>query len=106
MKVGENSHVLIILTKFHEDRTKNIDFLLLPNLWMCPIFSYWDFKRKNLKTYSNHMEDILIQDEVHRDVHDYVHESFDKDEVQVVGMPYFAWQLLNYHMNLLDDGLK
>ena len=52
------------------------------------------------------MEDILIQDEVHRDVHDYDHESFDKDEVQVVGMPYFAWQLLNYHMNLLDDGLK
>ena len=27
------SHKLIIFTKFHEDRTKNADFLLMANLW-------------------------------------------------------------------------
>ena len=29
---------MIIFTKFHKDWTKNVDFLLLANFWMCLIF--------------------------------------------------------------------
>ena len=29
---------MIIFTKFHEDRTKNMDFLLMANFWTCLIF--------------------------------------------------------------------
>ena len=31
-------HELIIFTKFHEDRTKIVDFLLMANFWKCPVF--------------------------------------------------------------------
>ena len=30
---------MIIFTKFHEDWTKNVDFLLMANFWMCLVFS-------------------------------------------------------------------
>ena len=32
------SHVMIIFTKFHEYRTKIVDFLLRANFWKCPVF--------------------------------------------------------------------
>ena len=31
-------HELIIFTKFHKDRTKNVDFLLMVNFWTCLVF--------------------------------------------------------------------
>ena len=32
-----------IITKFHKDKTKNVDFLLMPNFLMCLIFQNPDF---------------------------------------------------------------
>ena len=40
MKIAENNH----LTKFHEDKTKIVDFLLMANFWKCAIFFSSDFK--------------------------------------------------------------
>ena len=37
-------HEVIIFTKFHEDRTKIVDFLLMANFWKCPFFAS-DFKK-------------------------------------------------------------
>ena len=34
---------IITFTKFHEDWTKNVDFLLMANFWTCAVFSYSDF---------------------------------------------------------------
>ena len=34
---------MIIFTKFHEDQTKNVDFLFMDNSWMCLIFFFSDF---------------------------------------------------------------
>ena len=34
----------MIFTKFHKDRTKNVDFLLMANFWMCPVFYSPDFR--------------------------------------------------------------
>ena len=36
-------HELIILTKFHKDRAKIVDFLLIANFGMCAVFFYSDF---------------------------------------------------------------
>ena len=36
-------HEVIIFVKFHEDRTKNVDFLLLANFLMCLVFYSPDF---------------------------------------------------------------
>ena len=38
-----SSHEVIIFTKFHEDRTKIVDFLLMANFWKCPVFFAPDF---------------------------------------------------------------
>ena len=40
---------MIIFTKFHKDRTKNVDFLLMVNFWMCLFFFlrlyfWWNLK--------------------------------------------------------------
>ena len=34
------THELIILTNFHKDWDKIVDFFLLANYWTCPIFYY------------------------------------------------------------------
>ena len=65
----------------------------------------WCFK----KTYNKHRANTwaVQDDEAHRDVHDYVHESFAMDDVQpVVVVPYFAWLPPNFHRNWHDDDLK
>ena len=36
-------HEVIIFTKFHEDRTKIMDFLLMANFWKCPVSFAPDF---------------------------------------------------------------
>ena len=33
----------LIFTKFHQDRTKNVEFLVMANFWACLIFFYQDF---------------------------------------------------------------
>ena len=46
MNLGENDiliYVLMIFTKFHEDRSKNVDFLLVAILWGCLVFYSPDF---------------------------------------------------------------
>ena len=42
------TYELTIFTKFHEDRTKIVDFLLMANFWVCLVFSYSDltYRRK------------------------------------------------------------
>ena len=34
----EQPHEVVIFTKFHEDRAKTVDFLLLVNFWPSPVF--------------------------------------------------------------------
>ena len=51
MKLGENNHVLIYI-KFLEDRTKNVDSLLMSNFLMCLVFYSLDFTVK-VKKYDN-----------------------------------------------------
>lgn len=34
----KSPHKIITFTKFHENRTKNVNFLLIANLWMCLVF--------------------------------------------------------------------
>ena len=36
-------HEVIIFRKFHEGRTKNMDFLPMAKFWMCPVFYSPDF---------------------------------------------------------------
>ena len=33
-----SAHEMIILTKFHKDRTKIVDFLLIAKFWACKLF--------------------------------------------------------------------
>ena len=46
----KSPHEVIIFTKFHEDRRKIVDFLLLTKFWKCPVFFSSDFNFTNLKT--------------------------------------------------------
>ena len=39
------------LTKFHEDRAKIADFLLIANFGMCAVFFYSDFRKYPQKGY-------------------------------------------------------
>ena len=34
----KSAHEMIILTKFHKDRTKIVDFLLIAKFWACKLF--------------------------------------------------------------------
>ena len=34
----KSAHEMIILTKFHKDRTKIVDFLLIAKFWDCVLF--------------------------------------------------------------------
>ena len=38
-----STHEVIIFTKFHQDRTKIVDSLLITNFWKCAVFSPPDF---------------------------------------------------------------
>ena len=40
------THEVINLTKFHEDRAKIVEFLLIANFGMCAVFFYSDFKTR------------------------------------------------------------
>ena len=44
---------MIIFTKFHEDRTKIVDFLLMANFLVCAVFYSPDFSRKSQENGSN-----------------------------------------------------
>ena len=49
-------HEVIIFTKFQEDRTKIVDFLLMANFWECPFFLpqtlAYDWRQPNIHTLS------------------------------------------------------
>ena len=65
----KSAHEMIILTKFHKDRTKIVDFLLIAKFWACILFfvhplvffkknnkvpilpTYFHFKKVNLKKF-------------------------------------------------------
>ena len=42
-------HEVIIFTKFHEDRTKIVDFLLMARFLVCPVFFSSDFEFQKTK---------------------------------------------------------
>ena len=45
--------VKIIATKFHEDWTKNVDFLIRANFWKCLVFCYSDLIIKKQHFFQN-----------------------------------------------------
>ena len=57
-------HEAIIFTKFHEDGTKIVDFLLLANFWKCPVFfpqtlQLWIPRHRTLKNGKQLKETVL-----------------------------------------------
>ena len=51
MNHGQNDYLLNILTEFHDDMVKIVDFLLMADFWKCALFSY-----QTLDSYENTKE--------------------------------------------------
>ena len=53
-------HEVIIFTKFHEDRTKIKNFLLMANFWKCLVFFSSDFIRHLISSQNNPISIVFI----------------------------------------------